>query len=114
MISELDDVVPRPVLVMTRIAADPKDMPELLEIAEEGAPILARQPGFVGGEIYKSADDTCLISLLRWRHEADHLAYLHGPDFAEVGARLGTFLDSGRARLEAHTLVRVGTVEPAP
>jgi len=114
MISELDDVVPRPILVMTRIAVEPGDMPELLEIAEDSAPILARQPGFVGGEIYKSADDTCLISLLRWRHEADHLAYLHGPDFAEVGSRLRPLLDSGRARLEVHTLVRLGTIEPAP
>lgn len=112
MTSTFDDVVPRPILVMTRTTTDPDDMPELLEIAEESAPILAQQPGFVGGEIFASSDRTRLVTLLRWRREADHAACMKSSDFAELGKRLSLLVDDGRAGVEAHVLVRVGTVEP--
>jgi heme-degrading monooxygenase HmoA len=113
MISELDDVVPRPILVMTRIATDPQHMAELLEMAEESAPVFASQPGFMGSEIFKSTDETRLVGLVRWRREEDHLACLESPDFAELNEGLEALLGSGQVRFEAHVLVRVGTIEPA-
>ena len=112
MTSTLDDVVPRPILVMTRTTTSPDDMSELLEIAEESAPIFARQPGFVGSEIFASTDQTRLVTLLRWRSEADHAACMKSPDFGELSTRLSRLVDDGRASFEAHVLVRVGTVAP--
>lgn len=112
MISELDDVVPRPILVMTRVTCEPGDMPVLLEMAEASAPIFAQQPGFVGSEIFKSTDDARLVTLLRWRSEADHSACMESPDFGELNDRFGELVESGRIGFEAHALVRVGTVAP--
>ena len=111
MTSTLDDVVPPPILVMTRIATSPEDMPELLELAEESAPIFARQPGFVGSEIFASTDQTRLVTLLRWRSEADHVACMASADFAELNPRFSSLIDDGRASFEAHVLERIGTVE---
>jgi heme-degrading monooxygenase HmoA len=112
LISELDDVVPRPILVMARIATEAEEMPELLEMAEQSASVFSCQPGFLGSEIFKSADDTRLVTLLRWRREEDHLACMKSPDFGELNQQFEALLGTGRVHLETHVLVRVGTVEP--
>jgi heme-degrading monooxygenase HmoA len=99
------------VLVITRVTADPATMPELLEIAEDTAPVFAHQPGFVASEIFKSTDDTRLITLLRWRSEKDHQACMESPDFEAANGRFGRLLESGRITFEVHVLERVGTIE---
>ena len=69
--------------VVVTVDGDEAAIAEALEHARAGLRAFAAFDGFVAGATHVSADGTRIVQYLQWRREADHLACMNDPSWAE-------------------------------
>ncbi|MDH3678422.1 MAG: antibiotic biosynthesis monooxygenase [Acidimicrobiia bacterium] len=92
--------------VIVTVDAAPTVLADLIEHARAGVEqLFPHYPGYLGGALHVSDDQTRLIQYLQWESESDYLACRDDPswDDHESTRRFLSHIAEGRAVIEAHT-----------
>lgn len=96
------------ITAIVEMKTDPKNMDELIKLAQATMGIFDKQPGFVSKKLLKSSDDEKLVQMIEWQSTEDAQACMMSSDWQspEAGAFM-QFVQSGKATMNPENFVTV-------
>jgi len=84
-ISQNNDIVTQ----ITTVKVPPEHQAEVLELMEQRARFMAKQPGFISISLHKSEDGSHLVNYVQWTNRKKLEAAHHAPEFRKQWPRFG-------------------------
>src|SRR5262245_3751661 len=77
---------------ITTVKVPPAHQAEVLELMEQRARFMARQPGFISISLHKSEDGSHLVNYVQWTNRDKLAAAHHSPEFRKQWPRFGELI----------------------
>jgi len=87
-IREGNDIVTQ----ITTVKMSPEHQSEVLQLMEERAKFMAKQPGFVSVSLHKSEDGSHVVNYVQWTNRQKLEAAHHAPEFRKQWPRFGELI----------------------
>ena len=87
-IREGNDIVTQ----ITTVKVPKENQSEVLQLMEERARFMAKQPGFVSVSLHKSEDGSHVVSYVQWTNRQKLAAAHHSPEFRKEWPRFGELI----------------------
>jgi quinol monooxygenase YgiN len=87
-IREGNDIVTQ----ITTVKTSPENQSEVLQLMEERAKFMAKQPGFVSVSLHKSEDGSHIVNYVQWMNRQKLEAAHHSPEFRKQRPRFGELI----------------------
>jgi heme-degrading monooxygenase HmoA len=78
---------------ITTVKLPPDNQDEVLELMEERARFMAKQPGFVSVSLHRSEDGTHVINYVQWTNRDKLMQAHHSPEFRKKWPQFGRLAD---------------------
>jgi heme-degrading monooxygenase HmoA len=79
----------RVVTQITTVDLKPDNQDEVMQLMQERARFMARQPGFVSISLHRSEDGSHVVNYIQWRDRETLKAAHHSPEFRKKWPRFG-------------------------
>jgi heme-degrading monooxygenase HmoA len=78
---------------ITTVKLPPNNQDEVLELMEERARFMAKQPGFVSISLHRSEDGSHVVNYIQWASRDKLMKAHHSPEFRKKWPQFGELAD---------------------
>jgi quinol monooxygenase YgiN len=78
---------------ITTVKVPPSHQSEVLDLMEQRARFMARQPGFVSISLHRSQDRSHVVNYVQWKDRRQLEAAHHSPEFRKQWPRFGELIE---------------------